>query len=82
MSTKEQEWLNTVNPYRTTGVTWNEVVRDGNDRYGAEIDDDQIERIFWEQGLRPLQKTQEQHEEYLYGKVDPRINPTTGEELV
>jgi len=41
-----------------------------------------FERIFWEQGLRPLIKTLEDFEESIRGLDLPRINPKTGAELV
>jgi len=47
-----------------------------------EIPDDEIERMFFEQGLRPQFKTPEDFENWIREKYSARINPATGEELV
>lgn len=47
-----------------------------------ELGDDEIERIFFDQGLRPQFKTPEDFENWLREKYTARINPATGEELV
>tara|TARA_B100000749_G_C18447906_1_gene475030 strand:+ start:1874 stop:2860 length:987 start_codon:yes stop_codon:yes gene_type:complete len=47
-----------------------------------DIPDDEIERIFYQQNLRPQFKTPEDFENWLRKKYTERINPATGDELV
>ena len=84
-SDKEIEWVQTINGPEIggTGQTWISVIQEAWSRFdGIEISDDEIEIIFWEQGLRPLLKTQEDLQDWIHGKDTGRINPATGEELI
>ena len=68
---------------KITGHSWSDVIINARERFGIDMHDDDIERVFWEQGLRPqMGKTEE---EFLFklGQMDStRINPATGEELI
>ena len=84
LSDKEVEWIQTINDPMIggTGQSWIDVIQNARERYGIEISHDEIETIFWEQGLRPLLKTYEDLQNWIHRDDSGRINPATGEELI